>query len=241
VSTALLHIGTHKTGTTAFQQWAFQHRRELAELRDIKLYDGIFGSNHVEFPLLCMRPNRTIRAQRRAPSRLDEWRQETKAHIRNQVADTAEHLLISAEGLSFLRYEDEVTALVELLQPRQLQVAVCLREQANWLASYRQSMKRAGDPPSPYPSSHRYVEPDTWLIRWDDMLDVWRAVLGHEHVVSFSYEESMARDDSTIPGVLEALAIDPAGLPSWSGLVANVTKDYDGSRWQRRIRRKKRR
>ena len=77
--------------------------------------------------------------------------------------------------------------------------------------------------PSHYRDSHDYIGADTWLVRWDEMLSVWRGVLGDENVVDFSYEEAMAQYDSTIPGVLSALSIDPTGLPSWEGVTANTS------------------
>jgi hypothetical protein len=226
MSTALVHIGTHKTGTTAFQQWAQAHQAQLLGMRNVKYYEGLFGPSHFELALLCMRGNRTMSMQTRIPdSRLDEWRREVSAHVAEQVAHDAPALLISAEALSYLRYEDEVRALQELLLPREMRMAVCLRDEADFLASYREAIRRWGESPSRYRSSHKYVEPDTWLVQWDDMLGVWRGVLGEESVVTFSYEESMSRRGSTIPSVLEALGIDSRRLPPWDGFTANVTRE----------------
>ncbi len=223
MSTALVHIGTHRTGTTAFQQWTERHRAALLNLRGVRVYDGRYLASHIEFALLCIRRNRTIAAQRRVPEWcLDEWREETVEHISRRVADPAEELLISAEALSLLRYEDEVSALCELLRPRAVRVAVCLRDKQSFLDSFRREMWVRNIAPSPYRTSHYYVGADTWLVRWEEMLSVWRSVLGDDNVVDFSYEEAMAQLDSTIPAVLSALSIDPVGLPSWEGVTANT-------------------
>jgi hypothetical protein len=223
MASALVHIGTHKTGTSAFQEWAETNRRELQDRRDIHTYQGLYGPNHFELAMLCMRSNRTMTARRRLDEwRLDEWRAETREHVAQQVAHPAETLLVTAEALSLLRYEDEVEALARLLQPRRIQVAVCLREPTAFLASYRKAIRA-----SRYPSSHRYVEPDTWLIRWEDMLSVWRGVFGDAAVVSFGYEDVMARCGSSIPGVLTALGLATDGLPSWEGLTSNVIRGPD--------------
>jgi len=200
----------------------------LSELRGIDVYQGLFGPSHFELALLCMRSNRTMGAQRRVPEwRLDEWRAETTDHVTRQVAGPAERLLVSAEALSLLRYEDEVEVLAQLLSPRSLRVAVCIRDPVSFLQSYRREIQKNGDTPSRYRASHQYVEPDTWLVRWDDMLDVWRRVIGDEEVIAFNYEDVMGRFGSSIPGVLAALGIDPDGLPSWDGLTANVTRAPD--------------
>src|SRR5260221_8731420 len=89
---------------------------------------------------------------------LDEWREEMTLHIGNQVACDAASLLVSAESLSLLRYEDEVQTLAHLLAPRELRVAVCLRDPATFLESYRRELQHIGQSPSNYPSSHAYLE-----------------------------------------------------------------------------------
>ena len=223
MSTALVHIGTHKTGTTAFQQWAARHRDALLEQRDVALYDGLYGPSHLEIPLLCLRDDRTMTGRRVVlDSVLGEWKDEVRRHVTEQVARPSSRLLISSESLSLLRYEDEVAALRDLLHPREIRVAVCLRDPTDFLESYRCEMAKKGITPSRFRASHHYVEPDTWLVEWDQMLSVWRRVLGEDRVVSFGYEDVMDRYRSSIPGVLAALSIEDTDLPTWVGVVANT-------------------
>ncbi|MFA5883104.1 MAG: sulfotransferase [Acidimicrobiia bacterium] len=221
---ALVHIGTHKTGTSSLQRWADENRDALLRDRGIHVYEGRYSSNHLEFVLLCMRRNRTIPATaRHIESLLDEWRDETRRYIGEQVAHEAPTLLVSAEALSLLRHPDEVEALARVLAPRDVTVAVCLRDPATFLKSYRDQLERMGQPPSRYPSSHAYVEPDSWLVRWDEMLAVWRSVIGADRVVAVGYEDAVDEHGSTIPGVLDALGVDLAGLPSWEEYRDNPT------------------
>ena len=194
-------MGTHKTGTTAFQQWADRHRDALLERSGVGVYESLYGLSHYEITLLCLRPNRTMRQRWRVPeSVLDEWRDSVRDHIASQVARPTDRLLISAESLSLLRYEDEVAALKDLLGPRTIRATVCLRDPESFLVSYRSEMARKNISPSRFRTSHEYVEPDTWLIDWDGMLSVWRQVLGAENVTSFSYEQALAEHGSSIPG-----------------------------------------
>jgi hypothetical protein len=238
MSTALVHIGTHKTGTTAFQLWSARHRDALRERCGVELYEGLYGPSHFEIALLCLRENRTMQQRWRVPdAALDEWKDEVRAHVARQVAQPASRLLISAEGLSLLRYDDEVAALRDLLGPRQIKVAVCFREASSFLESYRHEMTRRGITPSRYRSSHNYVEPDTWLVQWDEMLAVWRRVLGEEAVVSFGYEDVMAEYRSSIPGVLAAFSIDETVLPSWVGVTANTRRKRERSLGAKVVRR----
>lgn len=57
---ALLHIGLHKTGTTAFQQWASHNADTLRSANGIRFYEAMFGSTHYELGLLAIGPGRTM-------------------------------------------------------------------------------------------------------------------------------------------------------------------------------------
>lgn len=224
MSVALLHIGTHRTGSTSFQQWALAAARQIREQSGVAVYEGRLGHSHSEFPLLCMRANREMHRKVSFPDWcLDEWQSETRAHIEQQVAHTDADLLITAENLSLLRYPDELEALRRLLEPRTVRVAACLREPADFLESYRALRASQGIGPSPYRASFAYTEPDTWLIDYDGLLGAYRDAFGDDAVVSFRYEDAMATWGSTIPGVLAALEIDGTDLPSWREFHRNET------------------
>jgi hypothetical protein len=218
-----VHIGTHKTGTTSFQRWANDSREALRD-RGIHVFEGLYDLTNIALALLCVRPNRTIPPQRFImDSRLDEWRTDAVDYVSRQVAQPSPDILVSAEDLSLLRFPDEVERLVELLAPRQVEVAVCLRNPEDFLRSYRAEMDRLGEPPSEFSSSHTYYGDDTWLTRWDEMLATWRSVVGEANVRAFSYEDAMAAEGTTIPGVLEALGVSSVGLPEWTSYHANVS------------------
>ena len=229
MSEVLVHIGLHKTGTTAFQQWATHNAATLLDTHDIRIYRKMFDWHPYELALLTLRPGRTTSGMILQPQwPLAEWRRQVADHCRLQVTKDDSTLLISTEELSLLRHEDEVEALQDLLAPRQLRVAVCLRERNAWLHSYRSEILRHGENVSDIRESHAYFGPDTWLVAWDDMLRVWRNVLGDDNVVAFSYEDTIARHGSSIPGVLAALDIAPDSVPSWQGFVTNVSPDHEG-------------
>jgi hypothetical protein len=228
VADALLHIGLHKTGTTAFQQWASHNADTLRSANGIRFYEGMFGSTHYELGLLTIGPGRTMTGMVLQPQwPLTEWQENATRHVRAQAAPDDTTLLVSSECLSLLRDEREVRRVQELLAPRQLRVAVCLRSPESWLESYRQQHVR-NHYLSEFRSSHAYVEPDTWLTDWDQMLRVWRNVLGDENVVTCDYDDSVARYGSSIPAVLTALGLDPDEMPPWQGFVANVTPGHTG-------------
>lgn len=218
---AILHIGTHRTGTTSFQRWASTHRHELSHATGLD-YDGVLGPNHAEIPMLCLRTNRSMRMRARLPDWcLDEWQRKARAHIRDQCARPSRALLASAEGLSYIRHRDEVERLVELLSPRRIALVVALRERSSFLRSYRQALAKAGFPASPHRESFAYVADDSWLVDYGALLRVYRGALGAERVVAIDYERALQRDGSIIPGILDACGADRSKAPSWNGYWCN--------------------
>ncbi len=223
---ALLHIGTHKTGSTAFQFWARRSARGLAA-QGVHLYEPMYDSaSHYDVPMYCMRLNRTMGRKSQHPEHcLDELREGFARRFHDQVADK-DRILVTAEALSLLRYEDELRRLEELLDGRSVRVAVVIRDQQSFLTSAIQQLHRSGAEPSSFPSSSTYFRPDSWVVRWDEMLEVWRAVFGGSSVVAASYEDAMDRYGSSVPVVIESLGLDADALPSWQGIIRNVTPTH---------------
>jgi hypothetical protein len=61
VPRAIVHIGTHKTGTTTFQRWADLNRAEILEATGFRYYESMYPSGapsaHFEIALACLRPD----------------------------------------------------------------------------------------------------------------------------------------------------------------------------------------
>jgi hypothetical protein len=220
---AVVHIGTHKTGSTSFQAWADQHRDEMAVRADTHVYQGRFAAwSHYELAILCLRPDRNMPMRCRTPDWcLDAWQQDVRNHIREQVHGTQSTLLCSAEELSYLRHSDEVERLRDLLAPREVSVIAVLRQPADFLRSYADGIARNGFLPSKYDDSFAYVELDSWLIRYHDLIESYSQVLGTEKVHVLAYEQCLQRDGSIIPEILRASGFDPATLPSSNGMWKN--------------------
>lgn len=213
----ILHIGTHKTGSTSLQEWAYEHRESLALEAGLEIYRGRFGTNHVEIPLICLRASRNMPARSRLPDWcLEGWQDYTRRHVRSQIKGPAPSLFVSAEALSYLRHQDELGRLTRLLAPRRVTVVVVLRERTAFLRSYRSQMNAMGFPPSPYPKSFAYVEPDTWLTDYDALLAAYRLAFGEDRVMSVDYEGALERYGTVIPAVMAAAGVPLAQLPPWS-------------------------
>ena len=215
---AVVHIGTHKTGTSSFQQWAETCRVELRAATGFRYYRGLFGASHYEFPLLCMRRERNMPMRARYHDwMLPSFMADLRARIVGQLKEPGD-VLISAEGLSYLRHDDEVQALVELLEPRAVEFVVVLRSREDFLRSYREQMVREGFPPSAYEESFAFTDDSTWLADYPALLRAF----ANPTVVD--YEEALERYGSIIPALLEACFGVMPGVPSWQGIWQNATK-----------------
>ena len=222
---AIVHIGTHRTGTTSLQRWAFTNRQELARTAGLEYYNGLFGPNHYEIPMLCLRANRSMPMRAISPDWcLDEWQQAATAHVRENASRSRRPLLISAEGMSYVRHHDEVARLVALLHPRRVSVVGVLRERASFLGSYAQALADAGFAPSPYRESFAYVKEDSWLLDYDALLSAYREVLGADRVATVVYERAVECHGSIIPGGLAACGFHDSQLPPWEGFRYNATR-----------------
>jgi hypothetical protein len=222
----VLHIGVHKTGTTAVQAWAHANRNELRDRCGIAVFEGQFDPGHaIELPVLCMRPDRNMNARAKHPDWcLPAWQADARAYVEAQLATAAPTIFCSAEGLSQLRHADELAVLKELLGPRQVDVIVMLRDRDDFLRSYRQSIQARGHRPSRYPDSFAYVEPDSWVADFEGLVAAYREAFGAEHVTVLSYEDALGTYRSTIPAVAQAAGIAPADLPPWEGIWLNASR-----------------
>lgn len=213
-----LHIGTHKTGSTSIQRWLADHRDWLAD-RDYAVYHGLhLPANHIELYLAAMRPERDSFAKRS----LSGWSFDTAyaANVGKRVRDhLASHQgkqsIFSSEGLSLLRHEDELRSLRAVLGEAAANVSVLLflREKQAFLGSYRaQLLSQPGRFPAADYWSALYVEEDSWLIDYDQLLGAYGAAFGRQSVTVIDYDDEVARRGSVLPSFLEWLQIPQSDI-----------------------------
>lgn len=206
---ARVHIGTYKTGTTSFQAWGGANRSEIQRLTGYRFYESRWNGAQWEFPILSIRPELDLYSRKvNRPWITPEVEQEMRDHIRSQL--NGENLIISAEGLSFIRFPEEVERLRELLDPYELEFIVVQREKADFLRSYTQWMARLDLKRSDDPRSVRYVEADSWILEFEKLPTLFPGIL------IVDYDEAMREHGSVIPAIMEGLVADTSMLPPWS-------------------------
>ena len=222
-SRCILHIGLHKTGSTSIQHFLRANRGRLKSL-GIDFYGGChIDENHVELRAATMRPGRSSTFRLTSGIACDEaYAATTAARIRSFVsASSARAVLFSSEGLSLLRYEDEVRRLASMLAP-EVQLIVYVRDKADYLRSHAGQLRKLGIPFSDDPDSHAYFGPDTWLADYEQRLAPYRRTFGSKNLTVIDYDEALRNDGSVIPSFLSAIGVrDAFGPDTWRDIHLN--------------------
>lgn len=227
--TASVHVGLHKTGTTAFQEALDLAAGELLDL-DVQVMQ-YFGPLYRDTPVsqafdlanAVVRLDIDAYFRLRAPeSLLASVLEESERSVRAYAAGESQHLVASMESLSLISSTAEVERLVELLAPRKVTVVLVLRDQDAFLKSLRLQVERLGLPTaSEFPDSCLYLEDDTWLADFERMMATFVAVLGEDGVAVLDYDDSVARDGSIVPALWRA-----SGLPEVPSQVSIFGRDW---------------
>lgn len=222
----LLHVGTHKTGTTSIQQFLRdQNDGLLAATGSVYPPGFLIPVVHTELPLLTIRPDRTWPARIRFPeTQRPSWATAAHDHVRAQVL-SAEHeqLVYVHEDLSYLRFADEFGRLGDLFSGRHVNVVIVLREREAFLRSYRSQMEATGFQESADPTSFAYLEPDSWLLDFDTLIRGYRQAFGDSNVTILNYDDLVRSDGTVIPRFAELIGIPRSSLPGLTKYRLNQT------------------
>lgn len=206
---AILHVGTHKTGTTSIQSFVTDRHPDRLRAHGIEPYRGRhIAHNHVELHVAAMRPERLSGFKERHAIRVDgAYVATVAARIADALAACPdETMFFSAEGMSLLRHSDELARLKALV-PVETDIIIALREREAFLASYRAQIgDRASTDPADY-EHYRYVADDTWIADYAPRLALLRDAFGAERVTTIDYDAAMAADGSILPAFLGAIGL----------------------------------
>lgn len=201
----VLHIGTHKTGTTSIQHYLGIEEPALEAAGAAVFRDSSGRVLNKEIFHACVSPSRRrLVTPRKAKRRglplllLFKWR--LRQFMRR---NPGRRIVISCEMLSYLREPAEMRRL-RLAFPRgaKVRVVVCLREKQAFLRSYTAQITKQRFQPSADPRSFAYVEPDSWLLDYDGLLAAFRRLT--DDVVVIDYDEAMRAHGNIIPAFCEA-------------------------------------
>jgi hypothetical protein len=247
----VLHVGTHKTGSTSLQRFLLDHAVDLSR-KGVAVYRGeLRESNHIELHLTAMRDERDSFAKLGICKHLTidaVYRRHVAERVQAFIGSYHEsRLVFTSEDLCWLRYDDEIDRLKTILAvgANDATVVLYLRNKHDFLRSYTaQIHKVPGRQPSDDPSSTLYVEPDTWLVDYDSLVATYQRGFGADNVVVIDYDHEMRTLGNVIPSFLRVLGVDSADELDSSSYFLNTTNPANqrkplrgAKRWLERAKR----
>jgi hypothetical protein len=178
----LLHIGPHKTGTTAVQAALWSARASLRE-------QGVRHAGR------SRNPSSAVRAVTEQSSPYSEGRPPSIRHWRDLVREirgaSEPRLIVSSEFFAWARPE-VIRRIVDDLDPARVRIAVTVRPLARIIPSHWQQNIQAGTViPLDAWIENLFREPDGrprprfwWLQRHDELIARWAEVVGPERVTA---------------------------------------------------------
>lgn len=120
------------------------------------------------------------------------------------------HAIFSNEGLSLLRYSDELDRLAEMMNGDRLRIILYLRNKEDFLRSYtNQICKVRGRYPLTDPTSALYVAPDSWLVDYKTLIEVYSTRFGRENILVKNYDQELSKEGNTLTSFQDALELPP--------------------------------
>jgi len=207
----LLHIGVHKTGSTALQGFFAANRLRLLEHGILYPQAARWPEDSVRYahhrlPWSLLRPDRVA----------DPW-----PALRRELAHSAaEVAILSAERFEGLRRDDQLTKLGSLLADHEVTVIVYLRRQDEYLhGDYCTRIVHNGEDLD----FEAYKARKTPNLDYRKLLERWERRFGREALVVRPYERSQLADADIVADFAAGAGIElPEGLRG----TARVNRSY---------------
>lgn len=218
-----LHLGTHKTGTTAIQAYFADHTKELRRNGIVFLQPRVLLSDQAGtkrrrnsdlFAEYFLREELVTgtRFQARSVEVLQARAETAAASIKHVILNTDfEHYFISTESFCLMRTTQEqarLQAYFDYLDCK-VQPIVVFRNEADWRQSFNAQLARFD-----YANCHATV-PDPrhrmdsdWYYNTKEIIDFWTAFARPEVI---SYDQEMLAEGSIIPSMFRTLGMTPPG------------------------------
>ena len=207
-----LHIGRHKTGTTAIQHFLASNRERL--MAQGIIYPPTQGpawenAHHGVWMALRQRTSSLSQASARSPIDLHEFAR----HLRQ-----APNAIVSSEAFQELNPSD----LVDVFSPDGTTVVVYLREQLDYLlTAYAQEIQSNLDA-RPFAE---FVEDGaaTLDLNYGRFLAAWADVFGEENLIVRVYDRDRLKNGSSVDDFMDALGFGSLAGFTHSGDDQNIS------------------
>jgi len=220
-----LHIGTHKTGTTSFRA-SLRANAKILEKRGFHAFGqpgkkrGFFRKRRKRYNLSklalgFLRPELATISRFRSNSLNPKPAAQARllaGFLRQLRAITADRVIVSSEGLTFLRTPEEKAELRKFLDAlgREVTIILVLRDEAGWRASWNNQLRKL---PKVWQGTQALPEMQRangeWYFDRQAIIDFW-SDLGV--LVCVDYNATLAAEGNVIPAIYRAMEVDPDGL-----------------------------
>lgn len=238
ISTAAVHIGLPKAGSTAFQESllaagpALIGRGIRSLIDDGAVKASVLPTRAIGLAASVVRPGFDAWFRVLTPeAQLPGFVRDCADSVRRQAAAPEPHLVASMEDLCLVRTRKEVRTLVDLLAPREVSVVLVLRDTASYRQSLKGQLAKAGLRTwSPVPESCFNTAEDSWLFDQAALVDVLTQVLGPTSVTTIDYADTVAAEGSIVPALWRAcgLPVDLLDGKEWGTRWTNVSSEGGG-------------
>jgi len=209
----ILHIGIHKTGTSSIQRYLGKNIDELKE-KGFDFFRGMHrnSNNHTELHMATLRYDRDSFG-RYGYSDI-EFNSDYTQLVRHRVLDfignsKCPNQIFTNEGLSWIRYPEEMEVLTSMFAQGETQIILYLRDLEGFKASYKnQITQKLRKTFSCDKESVLNVEADSWVWDHNRIVDLFENTYGSENMKVIDYDHQFANDSDIIPSFLRALEID---------------------------------
>ncbi len=198
----VLHVGLHKTGSSALQEFLSANTALLASLgAEYPERLSAFPA-HQELAWCLMK---------QAPAWADRAyvAKEVLSHYRRQAEESdREILILSSEDLSSLDTDPaSIEALRETFADYDVSIVVYLRPQIDFLVSLYHHAVRSGNEQRTF---LEYFQESVRLraVQYERRLAVWNRIFGHEHLLIRHYDRATAKQGGIAKDFFEALELD---------------------------------
>lgn len=219
--TVVVHIGTHKTGSTSFQHALSSAAERIEASGEFRLFRSMHTnvtSWALEVPLLVVRRSLNFTLRRLLPdATLDSAQIALRRHVMEELSSDARHVIMSQEALSLLRTDAEFRELRQLFAEsgRVPRFVVVLRKKEAFLRSYKAQLAKMGMPvSSQYKDSLSYTEPDSWLADTASLIHGYHRAFGADSLTVLKYEVMVHDQGSVVPALWRACGLPEYLLPA---------------------------
>lgn len=229
----MFHAGFHKTGTTSIQTFLDRNRAAFAS-RGVDFYSGLYQrGNHVELHAAAMRFDRPSGFKQRSKVLINQaFRTNVSAHVSQYISRSPCNCVVfSNEGLSLLRYSDEMDSLRQMVPSGKIEIVLYIRNVKDFVRSYSLQLRKnpLTLPEAIDKDSFAYLEPDSWVLDFETRIGGFRRAFGAENVTVVDYDRELQAEGNVIPSFLRIIGIEPAfGKEEWSSLFLNRSPGAPG-------------